>query len=48
MRRSLPSNRLRRLGPLVALALLVAAASFGLAAHADPAPNASSPAPIIK
>jgi hypothetical protein len=47
MRRSLPSTRLRRLGPLVALALLVAAASLGLA-HADPAPQAVSQAAIVK
>jgi len=47
MRRALPSNRLRRLGPLVALALLVAAASLGLA-HADPAPQTASPSAIVK
>jgi|GEM_PF-6056349 len=47
MRRSLPSTRLRRLGPLVALALLVAAASLGLA-HADPVQPAASQAAIVK
>lgn len=47
MRRSLPSTRLRRLGPLVALALLVAAASLGLA-HAEAAPQPSSQPAIVK
>jgi len=47
MRRSLPSNRLRRLGPLVALALLVAAASLGLA-HADTTPQTASYPAIVK
>jgi ABC-type glycerol-3-phosphate transport system substrate-binding protein len=36
MRRSLPSTRFRRLGALAALAALVAAACFGLQAHAEP------------
>jgi hypothetical protein len=35
MRRTLPSTRFRRLGALAALAALVAAACFGLSAHAD-------------
>jgi ferric-dicitrate binding protein FerR (iron transport regulator) len=35
MRRPLPSTRFRRLGALAALAALVAAACFGLSAHAD-------------
>lgn len=47
MRRSLPSTRLRRLGPLVALALLVAAASLGLA-HADPVQQSGSQPAIVK
>ena len=47
MRRSLPSTRLRRLGPLVALALLVAAASLGLA-HADTSLPAAGRSAIVK
>jgi hypothetical protein len=35
MRRTLPSSRNRRLAALIALATLVAAASFGLPALAD-------------
>jgi hypothetical protein len=47
MRRSLPSNRFRRIGAFAALAALVALASIGLAAQAEtslPSQSQSAPA----
>lgn len=48
MRRSLPSTRFRRLGALAALAALVAAACFGLQAHAEPSQPTQSHATASK
>jgi hypothetical protein len=42
MRRSLPSNRFRRIGTFAVLAALVALASIGLSAQAETSPPAQS------
>ena len=47
MRRSLPSTRLRHLGALAVLALIVAATTLGLA-HADTSLPIGSQARIVK